>query len=152
MTDNAKMVGPVTRQQSRRSRIAENAMRVYSDWSHARNAPIDRRRAALGPDVYRVFRGWQWMHHDQSYSQLRRLTNQRQVVESMYNLEPGSTNEARLEYLSAVIANDIAQQGFPDERMRHVRSLADPRAQSTRIYDELRSDPRSTPIPVSSYW
>ena len=122
------------------SRNAEEALRVYLSYSRNRHAPYDARLAALGPDTYRIFRGWQLNRNTRLYNRILPLTEQPEVIAQIYGIDPSRTSRFRMAMYGAEILEEIVDDGYPLDRMRELRNLANPDSESTRLFDRLERD------------
>ena len=124
------------------ARNAEEALRVYLEYSRDRHAPIDARIAAIGPDTYRVFRGWELNRNDGLYFRSMLLAQQPEVIAAVYGIDPSQTSSIRMFMYQTRILDDIADSGYPVDRIRELRNLANPNSNDTRLFDSMEhNDP-----------
>lgn len=116
---------------------ADEGFRAFLQYSRDRHAPIDARRDIAGPDVFRIFRGWQLQREHLLQFRLSLLTRQPEVLAQVYGIDPASTSAFRMGQLDHELQEEIRADGFPLRRVRDLRELAAPDNQYTRVFDTL---------------
>ena len=139
---------------TRRRRLGEP--RVVEDNNDADTAA---RRAVVGPDAYRVFRGWQLHREAMLWHRVHLLTQQPEVIAQIYGIDPARTDRGRMQFLGQQIQRELHEDGFPPEAIRRLRDIA-PDSRHTRVFDRYeRVEPMELgpqfgpypPIPIYDY-
>ena len=68
------------------------------------------------------------------------LTEQPEVIAQIYGIDPSRTSRFRMAMYGAEILEEIVDDGYPLDRMRELRNLANPDSESTRLFDRLERD------------
>lgn len=98
------------------------------------DADTDARRAVVGPDAYRVFRGWQLHREDMIWFRVLLLAQQPEVIAQIYGIDPARTGRLRMESLGQQLLNQLREDGFPPEAIRRLRDIA-PNSRHTWMFD-----------------